>query len=233
VTIVLVHGTTQSPLGWDLLSAELVRDGHDVVAVDLQGLDSHAPANAYGELVIDQVPGGRCDAVVAHSGSGLLLSTISMALSARWQVYVAAVIPDGTRSFLDELRAGASQIVHEDWLGVDPTADLNAAERFLFHDCPADLLPWALRTLRPFTPLAVYDEALVPNAVPSAAIVPERDRTLRPTWMVEAARRRLAIEPVLVDAGHCPHVSRPRLVADSIGNVMSTSPASKDTQRSR
>ena len=140
-------------------------------------------------------------------------------MQARWQLYLAAVIPDGTLSLADELGAGASEIAHEDWIGVDPTSDLEAARRFLFHDCPDDVVSWALTTLRPFVPRAVYEQALEPGGVASAAIVPTRDRTLRPAWMIEAARRRLGVEPILIDAGHCPHVSRPRAVANGIGTI--------------
>ena len=178
--IVLVHGTTQSPVGWDLLSAELTKASHHVVVIDLLGLASEPPADAYGRLVVGQVCGGRCEVVVAHSGSGLLLSTISTALTARWQVYLAAVIPHGTLSLVDELRIGASEIVHDDWLGADPTADLDAARRFLFHDCSDDVLSWALTTLRRFVPVAAYEEALAPGGVASAAIVPTRDRDVAP-----------------------------------------------------
>ena len=35
VTFVLVHGTTQSPAGWDRLAGALGTRGHDVTAIDL------------------------------------------------------------------------------------------------------------------------------------------------------------------------------------------------------
>lgn len=47
-----------------------------------------------------------------------------------------------------------------------------------------------------------------------AAIVPAADRTLRSDWMRRAARQRLGTEPIVIDAGHCPHVSRPGMLAD-------------------
>ena len=40
------------------------------------------------------------------------------------------------------------------------------------------------------------------------------DRTLQPDWMRQAARQRLGTQPVEVNAGHCPHVSQPELIAD-------------------
>jgi pimeloyl-ACP methyl ester carboxylesterase len=119
VRVVLVHGTTQSPAGWDLLAAELRGRGNEVIAVDLVGVDPQSPANAYAETVAAKVPTG-CDVVVADSGAGLLLSTISSALSASREVYLAAAIPNGVVSFVDEIGADPTRIVHRDWIGVDP-----------------------------------------------------------------------------------------------------------------
>lgn len=145
-------------------------------------------------------------------------STIASALSASGQVYLAAVIPDGSISFSDEVRTDPTRVVHEDWLGVDPTVDADAARHFLFHDCQHTVQAWALTTLRPFVPLPVYDEVLAAGGRPSMVIVPANDRTLRPDWMVTAAHDHLGAEPVQVDAGHCPHVSQPKTIADSITN---------------
>ena len=44
--------------------------------------------------------------------------------------------------------------------------------------------------------------------------MPAADRTLRPEWLRQAARQRLGTEPATIDAGHCPHVSQPRILAD-------------------
>jgi pimeloyl-ACP methyl ester carboxylesterase len=53
-------------------------------------------------------------------------------------------------------------------------------------------------------------------------IVPRSDRTIRASWMERAADDRLGVSAIIVDGGHCPHVSRPVQVAeiiDAIGNT--------------
>ncbi|MFG1706642.1 alpha/beta fold hydrolase [Nonomuraea sp. M3C6] len=49
---------------------------------------------------------------------------------------------------------------------------------------------------------------------PSTFVLPRHDRTLRPDWMRKIAGERLGVEPVEVDCGHFPHVSRPHRLAD-------------------
>jgi len=224
VRIVLVHGTTQSPDGWARLTQALVAMDHEVDAVDLAGVDPHrSMSKEYAAAAVDQVPGGRADVVVAHSGTGLLLPAIASTLSADRQVYLAALIPDGTRSFLDEDAQQGSTIVHEDWSGVDPTEDHDAARHFLFHDCDDRTVEWALTTLRRFVPTAVYTEVVQPVDVPAIVVVPRSDRTIRASWMTEAARDRLGVEPIMLPGGHCPHVSRPNDVANIV-NAAVTQP---------
>lgn len=216
VRIVLVHGTTQSPDGWARLTQALVELDHEVVVVDLAGEDPRrSTSKEFAAAAVDQVPGGRADIVVAHSGAGLLLPAIASSLSARRQVYLAALIPDGTRSFLDEVAQEGSTVVHEGWIGVDPTEDHDAARHFLFHDCDDRTVMWALTTLRRFVP-AVYTEVVQPVDVSAIVVVPRSDRTIRASWMTEAARDRLGVEPIMLQGGHCPHVSRPDDVAHII-----------------
>ena len=150
-----------------------------------------------------------------------LLSAIAKSLSADVQVYVAAAIPHGLHSFRDELTNDTASVVHDDWINVDPTTDAEAARHFLFHDCDPTVTAWALTTMRLFLPLAVYDEVIPRADIESRVVVPIGDRTLRASWMTATARQRLGVEPVLVDAGHCPHVSQPNAVAAVIATAPS------------
>ena len=125
-------------------------------------------------------------------------------------------LADG-HSMLDDIATQRDEMFHPDWLGVDPTSDPRLALRFLFHDCDAESQQWALGTLRLFNPgPAVYQHspAAFPASIRRVVIAPAADRTLRPAWMRQAARQRLDIEPTPIDAGHCPHVSQPRALAD-------------------
>jgi hypothetical protein len=61
--------------------------------------------------------------------------------------------------------------------------------------------------------------APLPPGITRSFILPTRDRTLRPEWMRQAARQRLGIQPVDVDAGHCPHVGQPGTIADILTRI--------------
>ncbi|UMP00322.1 alpha/beta fold hydrolase [Amycolatopsis sp. EV170708-02-1] len=203
---VLVHGTTQSPAGWDRVAKLLTATGHRPIAVDL--LTPVEPrVEGYAQHARDQYDGER-PVVVAHSGAGVLLPAIAEALDARALVWLAAYIPDfaGGRSLRDEAR----DVLEPDWIGVDPAADPAKASEFLFHDCDPETERLALDSLRLFDPavLATHPAGTAPE-IPSTVIVPTRDRALRPEWLRRAARERLGVTAVEIDAGHCPHMSRP------------------------
>ena len=210
----LVHGTTQSPDGWQLLVEELNALGHTAVTTDLLRFGESAASIEYGEAVAPELAGHTVDVVVAHSGSGLLLPAITAATRATMQVYLAAYIPNGSVSLIDEVDDRATEVFSADWVGIDPTTSPADAHHFLFHDCSRARADWALKTLRSFMPAAVYSERVpLASAVRALAIVPEDDRTLLPEWMVAASRERLGVEATVLAGGHCPHVSRPRELA--------------------
>jgi hypothetical protein len=104
---VLVHGTTQSPAGWDRIVAALARRGHRGVTVDLWTDEATLDVGDYAQLAVAQVPTCNGPVVIAHSGSGALLPTIAEALDAAAMVWLAAYIPDFTsgRSLFDEIQA--------------------------------------------------------------------------------------------------------------------------------
>ncbi|WP_046470997.1 alpha/beta hydrolase [Allosalinactinospora lopnorensis] len=224
---VLVHGTTQSPAGWDLLRAELARRGHRSVSVDLPTGQPDLTVGDYARSAAEQV-GGQVEhpIVVAHSGSGALLPAIAGTVEAAAMVWLAAYIPDfaGGKSLIGELQDDPAALFHPDWIGVNPVADHQAARRFLFHDCADDTQRWALGTLREFAPAAVYRHVPVPvpPGIGSTHILPTADRTLRPDWMRRAAAQRLGIRPREIDAGHCSHVSRPAATADILHGLQPT-----------
>ncbi|QRP44218.1 alpha/beta fold hydrolase [Amycolatopsis sp. FDAARGOS 1241] len=212
---VLVHGTTQTPAGFDRLMAELTVCGHRGVAVDLLADGPDHDVAGFAKVVRRQTGAAR-PVVVAHSGSGVLLPAIGAALGAAHLVWLAAYIPAfGTgRSLRDEAAADVEALFHPEWPGVDPTADLAAADHFLFHDCAPEVRSWAHGTLRLFHPAVLPAHAAGERPdIPSTVIVPAADRTMRSSWMCAAAQERLGVEAHEVPGGHCPHVSHPEAVA--------------------
>jgi alpha-beta hydrolase superfamily lysophospholipase len=92
---VLVHGTTQSPAGWDRLADELRGRGHGVTAVDLPSDQPEwAPADYARHAAAQVGKAGDRPVVVAHSGAGALLPAIAEATDAATAVWLAAYVPD-------------------------------------------------------------------------------------------------------------------------------------------
>ena len=138
VEFVLVHGTTQSPAGWDRLAGALGARGHRVTLIGLPTGQPEWTVTDYAREAAAQAgdPAGRRVAV-GHSGAGVLLPAIAGAAQASAAVWLAAYVPDFTagQSMAEDIKAHRDAMFHPDWLGVDPTSDPQLALRFLFHDC--------------------------------------------------------------------------------------------------
>ena len=211
----LVHGSTQSPRGYDRLATALERRGHRTVAADLPRDRPEWTADRYAEVAREQARGLTEPVLVVHSAAGALAPAVAAATGARHVAWLAAVLPDPGRSVLDQVRDDDG-IVDPEWRtwagGLDETPAETAY--FLFHDCDLETLRWALSTTRLWSPRTVFTAtATGTDLPPSTYVVPTGDRTLTPAWMRRAARERLGTEPVEVPGGHCPHVSRPEQVA--------------------
>jgi pimeloyl-ACP methyl ester carboxylesterase len=215
--VVLVHGSTQSAAGFRRLADALERRGHRVHAIDVPS--GPRDARAAAERIAAQLPDDLDRPVVAaHSASGLLLPALAERLDARHQVWIAAAVPDhaGGRSFLDEVSADPAALMHDEWLGVDPTTDPVLATYFLFHDCDLATLRGALPTLARCDLADLYREVppLDPAARPSTYLLPVGDRCLTVDGMRRMARERLGVEPVEVPGGHNAYVAHPEEIAD-------------------
>ena len=218
--LVLVHGSTQDPSGWEHLRSR-VSSVFRSFAVDLSGLQPGTPGEMASEVRRQLPPDLESPIVVAHSSSGMLLPAIAADLDAVCQVWLAAWIPDGSRSLLDEVQVASTHIFNADWIGIDPGADRAWATYFLFHDCDFATLSWALGTLRSLDTPGLYTQPIeLARHIPSVAIVPTEDRTMRPSWMLNSVRTRLGVEPITVPGGHCPHVSRPDVIAEILQTLI-------------
>jgi pimeloyl-ACP methyl ester carboxylesterase len=211
----LVHGSTQSPRGYDRLAAILGERGHPTVAADLPVDRPQWTAAQYADAVKGQAHGLTEPVLVVHSAAGALAPSIAAVTGARHIAWLAAVLPDPGRSVLDEAAADPGMFGAE-WRTWTADLDEEPAETayFLFHDCDLDTLRWALSTTRLWPARAVFAEtATTATLPPSTYVLPTEDRTLTPDWMRRAARQRLGTDAVDIPGGHCPHVSRPEQVA--------------------
>jgi len=221
----LIHSSGQGPEGWKLLVDELDRGGHRVLTPALDVSRAADESLVYhAETVVEalQQSGLRPSEVVclAHSASGMYLPLIADRWPLRRMVFLAAVIPRPGLSLRDQVRADPSMF-NPAWIGQNPMSDEVALE-FVFHDCPPERLDWAMSTRVLFYAKRAMEEPCPLTAwpaVPTTYIVCAEDRTITPAWQRRAAREWLGVEPIEVPGGHCPHVCRPEMLADALGQV--------------
>jgi pimeloyl-ACP methyl ester carboxylesterase len=219
---VLVHGSGQNAASWSRVGALLTARGHAVATPELpkgapgMALEDHA-------AVIAASTTGPRTVVVAHSLCGVFLPLVAARADCALMVFLAAVIPEPGKSIRQQFNEDQSMFAPE-WIAssarwFDDAQRESLSREFLFHDCDLEALPWALGTLEPIdtsglvvqpSPLARWPDT------PAASIVGRGDRTLSPEWIRRQSRRILGVEAIEVDAGHCPHMSRPREIADTL-----------------
>jgi pimeloyl-ACP methyl ester carboxylesterase len=216
----LVHGSTQDPSGWNLLVPELQRLGHETILVDLPIDQPDASATVYANRIADSIASDDA-IVVAHSASGLFLPLVPAKHPVARIVFLAAVIPQIGKSLIDQVHS-EPDMMNPDWRGKNPIEDDKAAMEFLFHDCEPRVASWAMTTRRLMMARQAMLEICPLNQWPPvqcSSIVCTADRTIQPAWSRRVARERLGLEPVELDGGHCPHVSRPVALAKVLHQI--------------
>ena len=220
----LLHSSGQGPKGFELLVRQLERRGHRVLtpAFDVSRTDEGLVYHA--ETIVETLrrSGFQSHEVVcvAHSAAGMYLPLVAERWPLRRMVFLAAVVPRPTLSFIDQVRADPPML-NPAWIGKNPMDD-DVALEFVFHDCPRERLDWALSTRLLFYAKRAIEEPCPLRAwpaVPAAYIVCTEDRTITPEWQRRAAREWLEVEPLELPGGHCPNVSRPEDLADVLERV--------------
>ena len=236
----LVHGAFQGAWCWDLLIPYLEAQGHKTVAMDLPIENESATLSQFGDAVIQALPKTDDDIVlVGHSMAGTIIPLVAEAVKVRQLVFLASLIPypgistidqfshhldsDTLKSFnyqpkdLSKLEQFHSEpdMYEPASVGKD-YSDEAVLRHFFFHDCQPDVTQWALSKSRSQQSMAYMFETNPLKALPSVErkyIVGTHDRIISPTWSRYAARKRLGVDAIELASGHCPHLSRPDLLA--------------------
>ncbi len=223
---VLVHGSGQNAESWSPVAELLRQSGHQVHTPELPKHAMGLKIEDYAAQIAKTVtqPGA---VIVAHSQNGILLPVVAGLCDCALLVFVAAVIPKPGRCVRDQFTADPSMF-SEAWIKAgsrwsDPTQVDDLASEFLFHDCDEPTRLWALKTMdvmssrdliTELSPLDVWPD------IPSQCLVASQDRTLSPDWIRRASLERLGREAVEIEAGHCPHMSRPAEVAAHLESMV-------------
>jgi pimeloyl-ACP methyl ester carboxylesterase len=228
MNLILVHGSYAGPWVWELVTPELERRGHRVTSVDLPIGDPTAGAAAYAETIVGAVDWSEPPVIVAHSMSGIVAPLVAADRPVRSLVFLAALLARPSESVNDQRAAepidapvGPTTAQFTDlgdgvWaIGPDTATEL------FWHDAPPEVAARANARLRPqaylamteTTPLAAWPSAHV------AYIACRDDHATNPAWQLEAARQRLGVEPVVLESGHSPMLSRPAELADVLDRL--------------
>jgi len=224
-TFALVHGAWHGGRCWERVAAGLEARGHAVVSPDLPCEDPGAGASRYADVVCAALEGAGDDVVlVGHSSGGLTIPVVAVRRTVRRLVFLAAFIPEvgrsldqqlsGKRAFGDDFRRlRVHQVVHPDASTSWPE---KVAIEAYYYDCTAADARWAVTRMRRQSQL-IFQEVTPLEAWPeveATVVVCAEDRTLRPEWCREEARRRLGVEPVEIPGGHCSFLLEPAALLD-------------------
>ena len=216
-TAVLVHGGWHSASCWDLVRAELASDGIRSVAPQLPmtstlDVDAAVVRETLNRLGDDAV-------VVAHSwgGSPVTLGA-SGAPNVSHLIYLAAFMIEAGRPAPVDMRT----LPPMNTVQIGPeVAVVNPAFAFdsLYHDCDPQVAAECMAQLRPFA--CVGWDLVETSAAPAWCLYPTtylvctKDRAINPDDQRAMAAK--AGDAVELDTSHSPFLSRPRQVADLIG----------------
>ena len=198
-TYVLIPGAGSDSWFWHRVTPLLEARGHAVVAADLPCDDPSAGLAEYKRAALEQI-GDRTDlVVVAQSLGGFTAALVCAERPVELLILVNAMVP----------RPG-----ERDWfrsVGCPPSEEPFDPVAVFLHDVPDDVVAESVHHVR--------DQADAPLSepwplyrwpdVPTRFVLSRDDRLFPADWMRGVVRERLGIEPVEIDGGHCPALSRP------------------------
>jgi pimeloyl-ACP methyl ester carboxylesterase len=228
MNIVLVHGSYMGAWAWDLATPELERRGHRVTAVDLPISDPTAGGAAYAQTIIDAVDWTEPPVIVGHSMSGIIVPLVAAERPVHSLIFVAAMLARPGQS-VNEQRGvepidAPTTLTNPQWTdkgdGVWAVGPETATELF-WQDAPPDVVAWADARLRPqsYLPMTETTPLTAWPSVDVAYVACRDDHATNPAWQLQAARERLGVEPVVLDGGHSPMVSRPAEFAEVLDRL--------------
>jgi Alpha/beta hydrolase family len=221
-TFALVHGAWHGPWCWQRVRPELEARGHGVVAVDLPSEDPSLGSADYAAAVVRALEGVADEVVVVgHSLAGLAIPLVAVARPVQRLVFLCALLPELGLSLRDQEGVfvdgfGAALVRDELDRSYWPEGE---AERGMYPECPPTTAAWASARLRRQSHLPSLETALLETwpEVEKTYILGKHDHAVDPAWSRRAARERLGVEPVELDAGHSPYLTCPREFAGLLG----------------
>ena len=227
-TVALVHGAWHGAWCWNRLAAHLEKRGHRAVAADLPAEDPPAGLKRYAELTSDAIGDADDVVLVGHSLGGAAIPLVTAVRPVRDLVFLCALIPQPGRTVTDRYRE--EDVFVEGFTGNTETRgdgasfwpDRAAAIRCFYHDCSPDDAASAAGNLRAQA-AAPSREVWPLDAMPDVertSIICRDERCISPEWSRTMSAEQLGVQPVELDGGHSPFLSRPADLAEVIARVL-------------
>ena len=226
-TIGLVHGAWHGAWCWERLTPHLDARGHRVVAVDLPAENDSAGLTHYAELTAAALGDADDVVLVGHSLGGASIPIVAALRPIRRLIFLCALIPEPGKSVTDRYReedvfvAGFAGNTETRDDGASFWPDAEAATRCFYDDCAPEDAAWAVSRLRAQS-AAPRTEPWPLDGIPDVertSILCRGERCLSPAWSRQMSVEQLGVEPVQLDGGHSPFLSRPAELAEVIGRV--------------
>ncbi|EEE37781.1 hypothetical protein RKLH11_1618 [Rhodobacteraceae bacterium KLH11] len=222
----LVHGSCHGAWCWRDLIPELTTFGHTARAIDL-------PSHGSDPTPVPDVTLEACQdvilkalkpetIVVGHSWGGYPVSAAAETSpdAMRGLIYLCAYVPQDGLSMIEMRKRAPRQLIGD---AVEKSADglsysvlPNRVHELFYHDCPRDVVTYALGRLCPQaiapqdTPLQVGENFA---RVPKAYIRTTDDRTIPTEYQAEMASCASADLSLTIDSSHSPFFSHPEHLA--------------------
>jgi alpha/beta hydrolase family protein len=227
-TFGLVHGAWHGAWCWDRLGPELEARGHRPVAVELPGEDPTAGLATYAALTADTLGDADDLVLVGHSLGASTIPLVAGLRAVRHLVFLCAIVPEPGKSVTDRYSEedvfvpgfGGNTVQRDD--GASYWPDPAAATRCLYHDCAPEDAARAVSRMRAQAAaprMEPWPAAAIPD-VERTSILCRDERSVRPEWSRRVAREQLGVEPIELDGGHSPFVSRPAELAEVLCRVV-------------
>lgn len=244
----LVHGAMQGAWCWDLLIPDLEAAGHTTITVELPIEDASASLSDFANVVLQALPPTEDEVIlVGHSMAGTVIPLVAQAYPVHQLIFLCALIPvagtstlaqfyhhlnlDSQKLLNDKLQASSNIEQFQDEPNLfNPVCvgrdflDPAVLTELLYHDCPPDIIQWALTQGRRQNSMAYIFESHPLDSWPEVNyqyILCTEDRIIAPEWSRYVARKRLGIDAIEMTGGHCPQLSQPANLASVLINLTS------------
>jgi len=228
----LIHGGAHGGWCWELVTPELSRRGHRVVAPDLPFEQEDAGAAEWARTVIAAIdsavsPDDDDVVVVGHSLAGLAVPVVASWRPIRRMVYLAAQVPVPGERYVDYLATQPDAVIFDGTPRPDdelPSAggvSWRAAREGFYQDLDEGAARRAWERLRP-QGMTVFTEVCPIETwpdTPSTYILMRDDRAVGPDWSRRVTRERLGSEPIELDGGHSPFYAQPARLAEILADL--------------